>query len=421
VPTSMSPTSYSILSPHDSAEISADSCVAVRQRISENLERLLDEARPRLLHLAQLNGVPASAADDVVQEVLLEAWRSLEHLREPRRFEAWLDGICRNVSRRHLRAESNNALRIEPLAAGYGESDGAFELADPHAADLDEALSRQDLLALLDRGIGYLPPHSRKALWLHYVAELPCKEAAGHLGVSPGTFDVRLHRARLQLREVLSTQLRAEAESFGLITDEAEIEGWRETRLWCFVCGQRKMRGRFESRPDAGIRFYMRCPDCFERHSAYFMNTRINGPEIPRAFGPAFKRTAREAALYYATAADPAHGQQPCIGCGAPGTAVRIVHADEVPIPTLPGRHYFLTECPFCGLCFSSISVAIWLDPAVQRFVANYSRWISPPEEHTEYAGSPAYHFRLIDLPSAAQLHVFADASTLQVRATFED
>jgi hypothetical protein len=65
--------------------------------------------------------------------------------------------------------------------------------------------------------------------------------------------------------------------------------------------------------------------------------------------------------------------------------------------------------------------VAVWLDPAVQRFVTTYSRWISPPEERIEYAGTPAYHFRLIDLTSAAQLHIFADASTLQVRATFED
>ena len=206
-----------------------------------------------------------------------------------------------------------------------------------------------------------------------------------------------------------------------MIGEDDEAEGWRETRLWCVACGQRKMRGRFEPRPDGDVQFYLRCPDCYAHHRAYFMNTRINGSEMPRAFGPAFKRTTREAARYYATVADRAAGQQPCIGCGMPGTAVRIVQADEVPVPTLPGRHYFFAECPSCGLCFSSISVAIWLDPAVQGFVARYSRWICPPEECTEYAGTSAYHFRLIDLPSAAQLHVFADAATLRVRATFED
>src|SRR5579885_397406 len=101
---SMPATSPSMLLPCDPAMVAADIRALQRQRISEDFERLLSEARPRLLYLAQRNGVPASAADDVVQEVLLEAWRSLEHLREPSRFEAWLDGICRNVSRRHLRA-----------------------------------------------------------------------------------------------------------------------------------------------------------------------------------------------------------------------------------------------------------------------------------------------------------------------------
>ncbi len=414
----MPPPANTILLPRDATESAPVD--------SEDLEHLLAEARPRLLRLARLNGVPSSAADDVVQESLLEAWRSLGRLREPSRFAAWLDGICRNVSRRHLRAESGNMLRVEPLVAGHREADGdsgLLDVPDPHASDLDEALSRQDLLILLDRGIGYLPPHSREALRLHYVDDLPGKVAASRLGISPGAFDVRLHRARQQLREVLSTRLRAEAESFGLIGDSDVAEGWRETRLWCMACGQRRMQGRFEPRPGGDIRFYLRCPDCYDRYSALFMNMRLAGPEMPHSFGPAFKRTMRGVACYYAVATDQAYSQhqQPCIGCGMPGAAVRIVRADEIPEPTLPGRHYFFTECPSCGLCYSSISVAIWLDPAVQRFVGRYSRWISLPEERVEYAGSPAYHFRLIDLPSMAHLHVFADAVTLKVRATFEE
>ncbi len=419
----MPPTPNSLLSPQDVVEVSSTDSATLQRRITEDLEHLLGEARPRLLHLAQLNGVPTFAADDVVQEVLLEAWRSLENLREPSRFDAWLDGICRNVSRRYLRAESGHVRRIEPLAVGRTEANGEynlFDVPDPHATDLDEALSRQDLLTLLDRGIGYLPQHSQEALLLHYVDEMPGKVAASRMGVSHGAFDVRLYRARQQLREVLSTQLRAEAESFGLLVDATE-QGWRETRLWCQVCGQRKMLGRFERLSSGDIRFYLRCPECYERYSAFIMNTRLAGPEMPHSFGPVFKRTAREAALYYANAVNLAHGQQPCIGCGMPGSIVRVVHADEIPVPTLPGRRYFLAECPACGLCFGSISLAVWLNPVVQRFVAKYSRWICPPEEQMEYAGAEAFHFRLIDLPSMAQLHVFADAVTFEVRATFEE
>src|SRR5215475_7647848 len=118
----MPPTSNSLLSPHDVAQTSCTDPASMPRRIAEDLERLLGEARPRLLRLAQLNGVPPFATDDVVQEVLLEAWRSLKNLREPSRFDAWLDGICRNVSRRHLRAERDYVRRIEPLVVQRSEA-----------------------------------------------------------------------------------------------------------------------------------------------------------------------------------------------------------------------------------------------------------------------------------------------------------
>jgi RNA polymerase sigma factor (sigma-70 family) len=420
----MIPTSDIILSPPDPRARATADLAASHRHIADDLERLLGAARPRLLRLARLNGVSASAADDVVQEALLQAWRSLGHLRQPSRFDAWLDGICRNVSRRHLRAESSAALRLEPLAAGQWEADEeswSLDLADPQASDLDEALSRQDLLALLDRGLGHLSPPACEALQLHYVAEVPREEAASRLGISPATFDVRLHRARRQLREVLSTQLRAEAAAFGLVPEGEENADWRETRLWCYVCGQRRLQGRFEPQPDGAIRFYLRCPDCYERYGVFSIDTPLEGPEMPRALVPAFKRVARAAALFYPAAADPARGPQPCFLCGTSRLSVRIVRADDVPMPTLPGRHYFFTECPRCGLSFSLTLVAFWLDPAVQRFIAGHSRWVCPPEELADYAGMPAFHFRLIDLPSAAQLHIFADAATLQVRATSEE
>src|SRR5215467_14784351 len=72
--------------------------------LSANLNALLDEARPRLLRLARLQGIAADLAEDVVQETCLEAWQHLQQLREPARFSSWLDGICRNVCRRQTSA-----------------------------------------------------------------------------------------------------------------------------------------------------------------------------------------------------------------------------------------------------------------------------------------------------------------------------
>jgi DNA-directed RNA polymerase specialized sigma24 family protein len=75
-----------------------------------DMEQVFTEARPRLLRLAHLNGMSPDIADDVVQETMMEAWRHVENLRDPQRFNAWLDGICRNVCRRYK--TPNGALHL---------------------------------------------------------------------------------------------------------------------------------------------------------------------------------------------------------------------------------------------------------------------------------------------------------------------
>src|SRR5262247_3424023 len=90
--------------------------------LAQNLETLLAAARPRLLSLAYLQGVPSEAAEDVVQETLLTAWRQLDTLRAPERFDAWLDGICRH--RCQMQARSTRAALAHQIApADRGETD----------------------------------------------------------------------------------------------------------------------------------------------------------------------------------------------------------------------------------------------------------------------------------------------------------
>ena len=74
--------------------------------VTENIDTLLTNARPRLLRLAHAQGVPPDAAEDIIQETLLEAWRHLNALRNPARFDAWLNGICRNVCLRWQRSQN---------------------------------------------------------------------------------------------------------------------------------------------------------------------------------------------------------------------------------------------------------------------------------------------------------------------------
>src|SRR5215469_1576731 len=215
---------------------------------------LLMAARPRLRRLAQLRGVAPDAVDDVVQETLLEAWKHLDRLQSLEGFHAWVDEICRNICRRYARKKQTDLVRYVPLLSPYqldgdeSSETGAFSIInipDPHSLDPIEALSRQDLAVLIDRALSALPGTAREVVELCYLLELPQREAALRLGLTLSALEARLHRARVQLRQVLSGPLRADAESLGLALDQELAAGWRETRLWCNICGRRRLQGIF--------------------------------------------------------------------------------------------------------------------------------------------------------------------------------
>src|SRR5579863_9419593 len=108
------------------------------------MEQLFTEARPRLLRLAHLNGMTPDVADYVVQETMMEAWRHLDNLRDPQRFDAWLDGICRNVCRRQIRDLATTIARHESLphpmpgTSDGGEAEPFVDIPDPFATDPEE-------------------------------------------------------------------------------------------------------------------------------------------------------------------------------------------------------------------------------------------------------------------------------------------
>ncbi|MBO0790015.1 MAG: sigma-70 family RNA polymerase sigma factor, partial [Ktedonobacteraceae bacterium] len=132
----------------------------VTEALVLRLEETLAASRPRLVRLARAWGVPPDAAEDVAQETFLEAWRHLEHLREPDRLEAWVSGICRNVCRRWVKAQMTADLRqvsLSPLLSDEHEDTGdAFweERFDQHMLDPMEELGRQDLAQVLSRALG---------------------------------------------------------------------------------------------------------------------------------------------------------------------------------------------------------------------------------------------------------------------------
>ena len=344
--------------------------------LADQLDELFSRAEPRLLRLARSQRIAPDAVDDIVQETLLEAWRSLEHLRDEARFAAWLDGICRNVCLRHQRKQGIlRAHEMEWDSSGQ-ETDLFALLADPESFDPTEELTRHDMVALLDRTLSYLAPESRTVVERHYLAEIPQRELAAQMGLTLSALVARLHRARGQMLHTLSHELRAEATALGLAVVAEDATGWRETRIWCVFCGRQRMEGMFEPMPDGRVNLRLRCPGCnsFEIDSLGLVDL-----TTARSFLPATKKLIGEIGQFF-TAAMAAGGACHCWICGQP-TELRVVRE-----PGLPPQTGLLSTCG-CLRMFASLPTLYGSLPAVRAFLFDADRVIIEPEIEARYAG----------------------------------
>ncbi len=386
------------------------------------LVHLLAAARPRLIYFARKQGIAADLVEDVVQETLVEAWNRLDYLREPARFNAWLNGICHNVCLRWLRKLNRHVLPQESLShfglideMGNVREGSERDLADPLALDPAEELARQDLALLLDRAMSHLSPATRLALELCYLADLPPAEVASRLGLSVNALEVRLHRARRQLRLVLSSTLRDEAQAFGLALDGQMAEGWRQSRLWCFLCGRHRLSGRFQEEEDGSINLLMRCPGCS------FNVVDFNGMGSMgnlRSFRPAMKRGLLAVARACRKVIE--NDQAICPICGTASVRHTIEPLDFGP-PYM--RRYCLTiDCPRCGsYILSSIMSASLANPAATLFMEQHPRWITEPEDVVEHAGCSVVRVRLADAVSANRLSLLIQPGTVKVMEAIKE
>jgi RNA polymerase sigma factor (sigma-70 family) len=140
---------------------------------------------------------------EIVQEALLEAYLSLNRLRDAGRFKSWLVGIVLNLCRSYVRQQKRRGGPDERI-----ESD-SFALLRQNAdtPDPQKVAEERELHRLVLSAIEELQPAHREAALLFYYEYLSVQEIAVICGISVGAVKVRLHRARSQLRTQLSQQL----------------------------------------------------------------------------------------------------------------------------------------------------------------------------------------------------------------------
>lgn len=128
-------------------------------------------------------------AEDVVQEALLRAWKSLDALRETSSAKQWLLTIVRRENARHFERKRLEMVDIDNLTASQ-----AALLAEQPNEELDDM--RQAIYELDD--------DYREPLVLQVLMGYSTSEIAEQMDLKQGAVLTRLHRARAQLKEKMA-------------------------------------------------------------------------------------------------------------------------------------------------------------------------------------------------------------------------
>lgn len=383
----------------------------------EGLERAIPSERARLVRLcARLTG-SRDAAEDLAQETLYEAWRQVYKLHQQEGQAQWLSAIARNVCLRWVSKQRREVIRFDSRDRGDVIPDASPDEWPAEGIDLDVELERDELAALLDRALALLPAPTRAVLVERYIQESPHAEIAARLGLSEGAVKVKLHRGKLALRRILTTDLRGEAAAYGLVGSDSQAR--QETRIWCPYCGQRRLLGRFTKDGDTGG-FHLQCPQCCSVYGWRLSVTNISFADFPGAaallgdvkgYKAALSRVMAWADSYYRRRSSIYHRLVPCLKCGR-ATALRLDLPPDWP-PSLRDLCGLHARCDHCGMTPSeSLTGLVLCLPEGRRFWREHQRIRALPTREIAVAGRPAFVTSFESLGSVARLDVLSARDT---------
>lgn len=135
-------------------------------------------------------------ADDIVQEVFVVAFRSIQSFKGEAAFSTWLYRIAVNTAIKQMKKiRTRQAASIDDPLTGLGEM-----LVSPDGDGPERSAECSERSGAIREAIQSLPEKHRAVVVLHYFQDLGCEEIASIVGCSVGTVWSRLHYACKKLR-----------------------------------------------------------------------------------------------------------------------------------------------------------------------------------------------------------------------------
>ncbi|MBC7806788.1 MAG: RNA polymerase sigma factor [Akkermansiaceae bacterium] len=366
--------------------------------------------RRSLLSLCYAYTRDGEAAQDLVQEALIEALRRADTLPRPESWRPWLFGVARNVCRRWREDRQRHRANI-PLS-------GDMDWVSPPPQEEDHAGISDERTLLLNRALRFLPEEGRRILGAVVVEQMSHAQAGTRFNLSPNMVAVRLHRYKQTLRRVLASEpsLRVLASEHGVpVPGDGD---WRQTPFWCRWCGKNRILVRTLYRDEPGksnhlSRVEVHCPGCNPRRlpllDATTQNAAFDVLRNVRGYRTALNRLNGEQGNWYERLS---RGEtMPCWQCGRKGARL-------LPAPTarpLAGRtnHAVYIFCSYCrNELFASPGGIANHSAPLQQFAQKHERICILPEQAVSLEGCPALLIRFRSLESPGEISLFLRRDT---------
>jgi RNA polymerase sigma-70 factor, ECF subfamily len=145
-------------------------------------------------------------AEDLTQETFIKVLNAIDSYRPEYKFSSWIFKIANNAAIDQLRRRALNTLSLD--GSPHAENAEAIEsttlqIGDTAETALDEVTSRE-LGSQIETAIGKLRPEYRSCIILRHIDGRPYEEIAEMLDLPLGTVKTYIHRARNELRILLS-------------------------------------------------------------------------------------------------------------------------------------------------------------------------------------------------------------------------
>ena len=147
----------------------------------------------------------SATAEDLAQDAFIRVLNHIDKYRPEFKLSSWLFKIANNVAIDHLRRRQLDTVSVSGSPHAVTASDieaTSFEIASQAESALDEIEARE-LGTAIERAIGKLRPEYRSCILLRHVEGRSYEEIAATLDLPLGTVKTYIHRARIQLRDLL--------------------------------------------------------------------------------------------------------------------------------------------------------------------------------------------------------------------------